>query len=135
MGLLRTILTYLAGALTGPAAGKLLEEVISMLNNPQTGGLSGLVKAFQDKGLDQIISSWISTGKNLPVSRGQIQEVLGPDKIQQMSQSLGVSNRQVSATLAKLLPELIDKLTPDGNLPEEEALPQRLAGLKQKLVV
>ncbi|MGH8657128.1 MAG: YidB family protein [Gammaproteobacteria bacterium] len=134
--MLKVILTLLTGVLAGPRARKLLEQVISsFLNNPQTGGLAGLLKRFQDQGLDGVVSSWVSTGQNLPVNKTQVENVFGPDQIQQMAQSLGVSNRNVSATLAKLLPKVVDMLTPDGKLPDKTAVPQRLAELRQKLFV
>lgn len=132
--MLKLILSWLTGVLTGPKVGKLLEQLItSFLNNPQTGGLGGLLKRFQDQGLEGVTSSWISTGQNLPVNKKQVENVLGPDQIQQMAQALGISNRNVTATLAKLLPQVIDMLTPDGALPNNNALPSRLAELRQKL--
>jgi uncharacterized protein YidB (DUF937 family) len=102
------------------------------INNPQTGGLSGLAQIFKDKGLGDTISSWISTGKNMPVSADQIKHVLGMDQIQQISQNVGVSQDEASNGLAGLLPEIIDKLTPDGNVPESDMLAQGLNMLKGK---
>lgn len=61
-----------------------------------------------------IISSWIGTGKNLPISVEQIQQALGKEKIQQLSETAGMSPEDVKAKLAEHLPNIIDKLTPDG---------------------
>ncbi len=112
----------------------LLESIGNLINNPQTGGLGGLVQTFKDKGLDNVISSWISTGKNLPISADQIRNVLGSQQIQQIASKLGVSTDNASQHLAEYLPKVIDKLTPDGSLPaSDEMLSKGLDMLKGKL--
>ncbi len=133
MGLLDEIVKGLAGKFLGGSGGAqnpLLEIALSLLTNPQTGGLGGLVESFKGKGLDDIMSSWISTGQNLPVSGNQIQDVLGSDLIQQFAKKLGASNQDVSGGLASLLPDLIDKLTPTGQVPEKDTFEQALKKLK-----
>jgi uncharacterized protein YidB (DUF937 family) len=95
-----------------------LNSVLQLVNNPQTGGLSGLVESFQKGGLTDAVNSWVSTGRNIPVSAEQIQRVLGNEKIQKLAGKLGISTDQVSAQLAEVLPKVIDKLTPNGTLPE-----------------
>ena len=133
MGLLDQIVKGLAGKFLGGSAGTqnpLLDIALSLLTNPQTGGLEGLVETFKSKGLNDTVSSWVSTGQNLPVSGKQIQDVLGSDLIQQFAKKLGASNQDVSGGLANLLPDLIDKLTPTGQLPEKNALEQGLKMLR-----
>ena len=130
MSLLTTLLTFVGGALLGPKAGQLINLVASrLLEDPQTGGLGGLLKSFQDKGYGDQAASWVSTGQNQSISADQIQDVLG-GLVQQVSQALGVSQQNASASLAELLPNLIDKLTPDGQVPDSTTLAQRLAELK-----
>jgi len=133
MGLLDQIVKGLAGKFLGGGAGAqnpLLDIALSLLSNPQTGGLGGLVETFKSKGLNDIVSSWVSTGQNLPISGNQIQEVLGSGLIQQFAKKLGASNEDVSGGLANLLPNLIDKLTPNGQLPEKDTLKQGLKMLR-----
>ena len=133
MGLLDQIVKGLAGKFLGGSAGTqnpLLDIALSLLTNPQTGGLEGLMETFKSKGLNDIMSSWVSTGQNLPISGKQIQDVLGSDLIQQFAKKLGASNQDVSGGMANLLPGLIDKLTPTGQLPEKDALKQGLKMLK-----
>jgi uncharacterized protein YidB (DUF937 family) len=96
----------------------LLSSVLQLVNNPQTGGLSGLVESFQKGGLTEAVNSWVSTGRNIPVSAEQIQSVLGNEKIQNLASKFGINTNQVSAQLAELLPQVVDKLTPNGTLPE-----------------
>jgi uncharacterized protein YidB (DUF937 family) len=134
MGFFDELTSGLAGKLfSGGDKNKLLENIMGLINNPQTGGLSGLAQQFKDKGLGDALSSWISTGNNLPVSADQIKRVLGADKIQQISENVGVSQEEASKGLASLLPEIIDKLTPDGKVPENDMLTQGLNALKGKL--
>ena len=133
MGLLDQIVKGLAGKLLGGSGGAqnpLLDIALSLLSNPQTGGLGGLAETFKNKGLGEIMSSWISTGQNLPISSDQIQQVLGSDLVQQFAKKLGASNEDVSGGLASLLPGLIDKLTPNGQLPGKDVLEQGLRKLK-----
>jgi uncharacterized protein YidB (DUF937 family) len=135
MGFLDELSGGLVGKLfSGGDKNKLFESIIGIINNPQKGGLSGLVQMFQDKGLGDTVSSWISTGKNLPVSADQIKQALGSDQIQQISEHVGVSQEEASTGLADLLPEIIDKLTPDGKMPENDMLAQGLNMLKSKFI-
>lgn len=133
MGLLDQIVKGLAGKFLGGSAGTqnpLLDIALNLLTNPQTGGLGGLVETFKSKGLNDVMSSWVSTGQNLPISGKQIQDVLGSDLIQQFAKKLGASNQDVSGGLANLLPGLIDKLTPTGQLPERDTFEQGLKMLR-----
>ncbi len=133
MGFLDEVTSGLAGKLFGGGdKNKLLESIMGLVNNPQSGGLSGLAQLFKDKGLGDAMSSWISTGENQPVSADQIKNVLGADQIQQISKTAGVSQEEASKGLAGLLPEIVDKLTPDGKIPEGDMLAKGLNMLKSK---
>ncbi len=107
-----------AGGLNAGALASLLPIVLGMLNNQQSGGLGGLVQNFIQKGLGDVVSSWVGTGQNLPISAEQIQHVLGSDQIQQIAAQAGMSPETASASLASLLPGLVDKATPEGKIPE-----------------
>jgi uncharacterized protein YidB (DUF937 family) len=107
-----------------------MEAAISLISNPQIGGLQGLIKAFQDKGLGDIIASWVSTKPNLPISAEQIQSVFGNEQIQAIAQKLGMDSQAASSGLASVLPTVVDKLTPDGAVPEGGMLDKGLAMLK-----
>ena len=117
MGLFDSVVGALAGGQSG-GDSPLLNVVMQLINNPQTGGLGGLVQSFQQGGLGNIVNSWVSTGQNLPISAEQIQAVLGGGKLQEIAAQLGVSTEQASGGLADLLPQLVDKLTPNGQVPE-----------------
>lgn len=119
-----SFLDQIAGAVgatsSSPAEGgnPLLAIVMQLLNNPQVGGLSGLIQRFQEGGLSEIVNSWISTGQNLPISAEQIQRVLGSSTVQNIAAQLGVSSDQASGQLAEFLPQIINQLTPNGTLPQ-----------------
>lgn len=95
----------------------LLGAAAKMISSPEVGGLAGLAQLFTRQGEGDAMSSWISTGKNLPISPDAILKVLGEGRIQQLAASLGLSIRDVESGLAKVLPQLVDRLTPDGKLP------------------
>jgi len=90
--------------------------------NRQPDGINGLIQAFHDKGLAEVVNSWVSTGQNLPVSAEQIQQVLGSQQVQELAARVGVSPQAVSSQLSTLLPALVDKLTPNGAIPEHGSL-------------
>ena len=101
-----------AGA-SNPTIGALLQ----MVNN-HPGGFSGLLQTFHEKGLGGVASSWVGTGANQSITAGQIQSVLGNEHITAFAAKLGVSPEQASAKIAEYLPHVVDKLTPDGQLPQ-----------------
>jgi len=105
-----------------------------MLNNPQLGGLEGLVKSFKEKGLENVISSWIGTGDNKAISGEQLQKVISGDSIKKIADKIGSTKEEASNLLAGMLPQLIDKLTPDGKLPEGNLLEKGMSLLKDKLL-
>ena len=136
MGLFDRILKGTGGdVLPAEHHNALLDTVVGMLSNPQSGGLQGLLDTFEQKGLGEIVGSWVSTGKNLPVSPDQLQQVIGSGKIQEIAQSLGIDASKVSAGLSKILPQVIDKLTPQGSVPGQDALGEGLASIKKLLGV
>ncbi len=136
MGILDEMAKGLLGKVLGGGSSQnpLMDIVLGLIANPQTGGLQGLIQTFKEKGLGDAVSSWISTGENQPVSEGQIQHALGGNFIQQIAEQLGSSKSEVSGGLASLLPEIIDKLTPNGSLPESSQLQQTLELLKERFV-
>jgi len=107
------------------------QSVVSDLLN-QSGGLQSLVQQFQGKGLGDIISSWVGTGQNLPVDGNQLKNVFGTEVINAISGKLGLDSSQTLGNLAALLPGLIDKLTPNGQIPERIDLSQAFADLFRK---
>jgi uncharacterized protein YidB (DUF937 family) len=121
MGFLQEILKTAASRLFGGTSQSgLSEQVMALIDDPETGGLEGLVETLKNKGLGDAVSSWIGTGENQSVSGEAIANALGSDKIEEIAGKLGISNSEVAHGLAAFLPAIIDKLTPDGKLPEKQ---------------
>ena len=121
MGLLDSILGSALGGQGGGGGGNaaLLQAVVAMLGNDSAqGGLGGLVSKFQQGGLGDVVASWISSGQNLPVSADQLRSALGDDTIGQLARQTGGSQGDILGQLTQLLPEVVDKLTPQGQVPQ-----------------
>ncbi len=128
MSLFDQIAKQAATALGGNSTAGAMGEVAKLIQGG--GGLDGLLKQFQDKGLGEAAASWVGTGKNLSISKEQIAAVLGHPQIAGIAKSLGVSPDQAASTLASLLPQAVDQLTPNGKLPANDLLQQGLTMLK-----
>ena len=103
---------------------KLPEAVPEPAENPGSvlDGLGGLIDQFQKKGLGDVIDSWVNRGTNKTVAPDQVSGALGGDVVNELSRRTGLSRDQVVAELARMLPNVVDKLTPDGRLPTQQEL-------------
>ena len=97
------------------------------------GGLSGLIGKLQGAGGGDAASSWISKGKNQRISPGVLKQALGPDQLNRIAAKAGISQRQAASGLSKLLPDVVDKLSPDGELPPDDAVEGALGDIPQLL--
>jgi uncharacterized protein YidB (DUF937 family) len=142
MGLLDSIL---GGALGGGAGGQadhgtaaLMQLALQLLagsagqGGQGGGGLMDLLQQFQQAGLGAQADSWVSTGQNMPISPEQLMQVFGRGRVEQMAASTGMGVDQVSSGLSDLLPQLIDRVTPQGQV-EEAGLQGALADLSRML--
>jgi uncharacterized protein YidB (DUF937 family) len=122
MGILDDIkaVSGIANALEGQHAG-VLSAIMEYVNSPQVGGVSGLQRMFQEKGLGSIVGSWIGNGQNLPISADQLQSVLHGDALQQAAQRFGVDPSQLTSMMTTLLPHVVDKMTPNGQVADASA--------------
>jgi len=111
----------------------MLDNLLEMLNDQKSGGITGLIQKFNESGLGDHRSSWISTGENLPISADQIKDALGNDRIKELASKLNLGEHDTLKSLADMLPHLINKLTPDGSVPHQERLSQGIDMLKKKL--
>jgi uncharacterized protein YidB (DUF937 family) len=136
MGMLDGVLGGQLGGLAEMAMKnpQVISAVVSLLSSKDasvggTTGLSGLIQAFEGRGMGDMMSSWISTGPNPPISSSQITDVLGHDTLTQFAAKAGVPRGEASGLLAALLPAVIDHLTPQGKVPESSAWESTLGGL------
>jgi uncharacterized protein YidB (DUF937 family) len=118
MGLLDDMAGKVVGSVLGSSSNPLATGLLEMINN-QPGGLAGLVQNFHQKGLGDVVNSWVSTGQNLPISADQVHNALGSGVVQQLAAKAGISPDAAGSSLAQLLPTLVDKLTPNGQIPQQ----------------
>jgi uncharacterized protein YidB (DUF937 family) len=120
----------------------LLPVLLSMLANRAggsssggagLGGLGGLLQQFQAAGLGQHADSWVGAGENMPVSADDLARVFGRDQISQIAAQAGVSEDEASSGLASLLPEFVNQLTPQGQMPHQGELDDSFASLQRSL--
>ena len=97
------------------------------------GGLGGLLEQFQKAGFSDHVASWVGTGENAPISGDAIGQVFGNDTVAQIAKQAGVSTDDASAGLAQLLPQLVDHLTPNGQMPAADQLAKGLESLGLRL--
>jgi uncharacterized protein YidB (DUF937 family) len=150
MGLLDSILKQLGGAQGGQAGGlgslaeiimknpQLVSAAISMLNPKDTsvgggGGLGDVISAFNKGGLGDVMSSWVGGGPNKPVDPGALASILGPEILGQFAQKAGIGQADAGSALASVLPELINHITPQGQVPQGNALDGVLGSLLGQL--
>lgn len=135
MGVLDDMIGKVKGKVTGSGGeqSNLMNEVLGMLSGGGSGeGLQGLIQKFQSSGLGDIISSWVGTGKNLPINDEQVKSGLGSDLIGQLASKAGLPPDLTASKLTELLPTLIDKLTPEGKVPDSEMLQKGMDLLRTK---
>jgi uncharacterized protein YidB (DUF937 family) len=105
----------LGGLLAGGAAGTVL-----------SGGLGDLLNQFQQKGLGDQANSWVSNGPNKQVAPGDLANALGADQIEALSSQSGLSRDELLQGLSQYLPDVVNHLTPDGRLPDENEMSGRI---------
>ena len=86
------------------------------------GGLGGLLGQLQQAGFGEQADSWVSRGANKPISPDAMTQIFGRDGLEQISKQAGVSPDEASRGLSQLLPEIVDHMTPDGDVPDDGAL-------------
>ena len=117
----------LDGVLEGVAGAGIYSVVNKLINDH--GGLQGVMTTLQQRGLGGAVESWMGTGANQALTPDQVHQALGADKINELAQHAGVTPREVSTHLANTLPTMVDKLTPNGQVPPGNPIQDGLAAL------
>lgn len=119
--------------MVGGKGGSAIFGVISNLME-ENGGLNGLLKKFQESGMSEAVGSWVGLGENHKIDASNIMQVLGSDKIQGLAKQFGLDSNNFASQIAGMLPQVIDQLTPDGEVPgDNNAIAQAFEGLKSNL--
>ena len=113
MGLLDNVAGAVLGKLGGQQGG-MAQIAMDMFN--QHGGLNGVLDKFKQAGLGDAAASWVGKGENLPISADQVSSVLGSGAIAEMAAKFGISPTTLSTQIAEHLPNLVDKMTPNGEV-------------------
>lgn len=124
-------MSSLGGQQDASAQGGAMGAVMALIE--RSGGVPALLQQLQQSGLGDQVASWIGTGANHAISGEQLSAALGSGQLADVAQQSGVDPSQLSGGLAALLPQVIDQLSPNGQLPEGDMLGQGLNLLKGKL--
>ena len=108
-----------AGSTAGGLGGLLAGGALS-------GGLKDLIDRFRQTGQEQKAQSWVSTGANQSIAPNELEQVLGEERINWLVEETGMARDQLLAKLSGELPAAVDELTPDGRLPTDDEVTQRL---------
>ena len=130
MGLFDSIVagaTQRAG-LGSDQAGGLLAALLGLITDPKGGGFGGFIDKFRTAGLGDVVNSWISTGANTSLSNEQVVSALGSDTIDSISRQSGVDRTAATGALRAMIPSVVDTLTPDGTVPDEQTLLSKIGG-------
>ena len=103
------------GGLTGGGGGNVLLQIgLSLLQ--QNGGLGGVLGKFREAGMGAQADSWVGTGQNMNILPDQLQQVFGSGALGDIAAKLGMSQDQAGSAMSQVLPELINQLTPQGQV-------------------
>ena len=128
MGLFDSILSSVLGG--GDKTQMVSNLATSLLANHASGqGLGGLVQQFENAGLGHIVQSWVGNGTNLPISADEVQQVLGNQYVQQFAQQHGIPLAAASSAIAQILPQLVNHVTPTGEVPAQSSVQSMIASL------
>jgi uncharacterized protein YidB (DUF937 family) len=132
MGLLDDVIGAALGksgsGLSSPIAMALMALLASRMSAsaqaPQgsLGGLGALIDRFRNNGFEDAINSWIGTGQNQAISPGQLRQALGQETVEDLSQRTGLPHGDLLSQLSNILPGVVDRLTPNGQLPSDAEL-------------
>jgi uncharacterized protein YidB (DUF937 family) len=109
MGLFDGVVGGVVGVGMASVVAKLIEK---------HGGVQGIVTQLEQQGLGNTVKSWIGTGANHPISPDQVHQAIGADTMSQLAAKFGMTPQELAQKLSQVLPETIDKMTPDGVVPK-----------------
>lgn len=120
---------------SGGGLGDLLGQVLGGGRGGSSGmgGLGDLLEQFQRAGFGDQTRSWVGTGQNQPLPPNALEQVFGQGGLAEIARRAGLSEADTSRGLSQLLPEMVDRVTPNGELPEGAALAQSVDDLTRRL--
>lgn len=136
--LLGSILSQVLGGGRSSGADPLMSVLAQMLGGggqggAQGGGLDQLLQQLQGAGMGRELDSWISKGDNLPVNADQLSQAFGQERMNDMARQAGMDSGGFGDLLAQVLPQAIDRMSPEGRLPESSSLDAAMAEIGRML--
>jgi uncharacterized protein YidB (DUF937 family) len=110
----------------GDKSGSLLAALLAFMTDREDGGFTGFLNRFSRAGLDDTASSWIAAGDNAPLSNEQVESVFTDEEIAQIAAQANIEKPAATSGLAFMIPQVVDKLTPDGVIPNESGILSRI---------
>lgn len=114
--------------LSSDKTGNLLSALIGLISNPQTGGFTGFIDRFRTAGLGDKVSSWITSGENSEITNDEVESALGAETLDSVAENAGIDKATATSAMAYMMPQVVDKLTPNGEIPDESSLLSKLSG-------
>ena len=108
-------MSFLDGIIGGAVGAEMASAVNGLIQ--KHGGVQGIVTQLQQQGLGPTVQSWINDGPNQPISPNQVHQAFGSDTINAIAAKLGMNPQDLTQKLSQALPQIIDRLTPNGNVP------------------
>lgn len=112
----------------GDKAGALVSALVGLMTDNKSGGFRGFIERFRRAGLGDLADSWISSGSNTPISNEQLESALGEDVLRGISQKTGADYASAVGASGYIIPHVVDDLTPDGEMPNDNDLLTRVGG-------
>lgn len=114
--------------LSSDKSENLLASLLAFLTDSEKGGFTGFLDRFKIAGLEDKVSSWITSGENTEISNEELESALGAETLDAAAENAGVDKATAISAMAFMLPQVVDKLTPDGEVPDEKSLLSKLGG-------
>lgn len=139
MGLLDSLISgAVSQMLGGGNKANLINLVLGMLQGggggtQAGGGLGSIIEQFTRAGFGQQAQSWVGTGANMPIGPEDLMKVFGQGQLQQWGQQLGLNPQETAGSLSSVLPEIINQLTPKGQVTQGNEFDSLLSALRGKL--
>jgi uncharacterized protein YidB (DUF937 family) len=131
MSIFDTYTSALGG--TDTTAARFAALALEYVQSPAHGGLPGLLDRFRTFGFDDQVRSWIGDGRNLNVTRQDVERVMGAADLQDLAGKAGVAVDAAAQEMAALLPQFVNMLTPSGLLPDGDAMAEAFAAIKSRI--
>ncbi len=102
-----------------PGGGSFAGSPSGGVQGPLMGGLGGLLERLTQSGHGEVANSWVGTGQNVPIQPTQLGSALGQTTVAELAQHAGMTEQELLAQLSRVLPGVVDKLTPAGKVPSQ----------------